>query len=41
MTDWFRDKENDGKFKKWMGRNLTYFVSLKNNFMGSGTARNQ
>lgn len=40
-TDWIPEKENDGKIKKWLGRNFTKFVSIKNKFFGSGTAKNQ
>lgn len=37
-TDWFPDKQGDGKIKKWLGRNFKNIVSFKINFLGSGTA---
>ena len=40
-TDWFPDKHDDGAIKKWLGRNFTSFVSIKNKLLGSGTAKNQ
>ena len=40
-TDWFPDKEGDGKFKKYIGRNFKYVVKVKNKIFGSGTSKNQ
>tara|TARA_R110001606_G_scaffold383403_1_gene545674 strand:- start:518 stop:1297 length:780 start_codon:yes stop_codon:yes gene_type:complete len=40
-TDWFPNKENDGRFKKILGRNLHKIVKVKNYILGSGTAKNQ
>jgi len=40
-TDWFPDKESDSVLKKWLGRNITKLISVKNKFLGSGTAKNQ
>lgn len=40
-TDWFPDKESDGNFKKFLGRNFHKLVKVKSKVLGSGTARNQ
>lgn len=40
-TDWIPEKEGDGKFKRFIGRNFHKVVKLKNTFLGSGTSRNQ
>lgn len=40
-TDWFPDKSNDGKFKKFLGRNLHKLVKVKSKLFGSATAKNQ
>lgn len=39
-TDWFPEKENDGKFKKLIGRNIHKVIRLKSIIFGSGTKRN-
>jgi hypothetical protein len=40
-TDWFPDKEGDGSFKKYLGRNFKSIVKIKNKLFGSGTSKNQ
>lgn len=40
-TDWIPEKEGDGKFKRFIGRNFHRVVKLKNTFLGSGTSKNQ
>lgn len=40
-TDWFPEKEGDGKLKKYIGRNFHKLVRVKNLILGSGTAKNQ
>lgn len=40
-TDWFPDKLNDGKLKKFLGRNLHKLVKVKSKLFGSATAKNQ
>jgi hypothetical protein len=40
-TDWFPEKEGDGVFKKWMGRNFHKVTKIKNAVFGSGTAKNR
>jgi hypothetical protein len=40
-TDWIPEKEGDGKFKRFIGRNFHRVVKLKNTFLGSGTSKNK